>query len=114
MLGGHVYCFFLFRCKVCKLAPERALPNAVSSFLLHPPLFLLVLFQAVSLLQEMKAAGLKPYPPAHQAALSAVASSEGHEAAIELLDKMRASAVIRPLCFAGLATTCFLVEWLSG
>lgn len=45
-------------------------------------------------MQEMKAAGLKPYPPAHQAALTAVASSEGYEAAMELLAKMRASAVL--------------------
>eukprot|EP00903_Cladosiphon_okamuranus_P005631 g5598.t1 len=50
--------------------------------------------KAVSLLQEMQDAGLKPYPPAHQAALSAVASSEGHEAAIELLDKMRGEGTL--------------------
>lgn len=45
--------------------------------------------QAVSLLKEMQEAGLKPHPAAHQAALSAVAATEGHEAAMALLAAMK-------------------------
>lgn len=45
--------------------------------------------QAVSLLKEMQEAGLKPHPAAHQAALSAVAATEGHEAAMALLATMK-------------------------
>ena len=45
--------------------------------------------QAVSLLKEMQEAGLKPHPAAHQAALSAVATTEGHEAAMALLVTMK-------------------------
>ncbi|CAN0035555.1 unnamed protein product, partial [Ectocarpus sp. 13 AM-2016] len=47
--------------------------------------------KAVLLLEEMEAAGLEPYPPAHQAALTALAASEGHRAAMDLLAKMRAN-----------------------
>lgn len=49
--------------------------------------------QAVLLLEEMEAAGLEPYPPAHQAALTALAASEGHRAAMDLLVKMRVGSI---------------------
>lgn len=41
------------------------------------------------MLKEMQEAGLKPHPAAHQAALSAVATTEGHEAALALLATMK-------------------------
>ena len=41
------------------------------------------------MLKEMQEAGLKPHPAAHQAALSAVATTEGHEAAMALLATMK-------------------------
>lgn len=49
----------------------------------------LTVAKAVSLLQEMQEAGLKPHPAAHQAALSAVAATEGHEATMALLATMK-------------------------
>ena len=86
----------------------------------------------MSLLKEMQEAGLKPHPAAHQAALSAVAATEGHEAAMALLATMKVRLILHsslcqlpapdvrglspvmvciPALYGGCTTTVCLFTW---
>lgn len=50
---------------------------------------LIVSGQAITLLEEMNSSGIQPYPPAHRAAIAAVAAAEGHQGAMAVLADMK-------------------------